>query len=65
MKNFSLLLLLALIVSVVCACYESPAVSLHKPGVYKGAVDPLLARQRSDNQIKILRERLTQIQTDR
>lgn len=65
MKNCGMLLILALIITVVSGCYESPAVAVHQPGVYKGATDPLLAKQRSDHQLKMLRERLTQIQTDR
>jgi hypothetical protein len=65
MKHHGTLLVLALVIAAICACYESPAVALHEPGVYKGATDPLLARQRSDKQIEVLRERFTQIQTDR
>lgn len=65
MKHHGLLLVMVLVVAAMGACYESPGVSLHEPGVYKGAADPLLAKQRSVEQQKILRERFTQIQTDR
>ncbi len=65
MKRLGRMLVLALVLTAVCACYESPGVALHEPGVYKGAADPLLARQRSDKQQAILRERFAQVQTDR
>ncbi len=65
MKRQGLLLIMALVMAVMGACYESPGVALHEPGVYKGTVDPLLAKQRSPEQQKILRERFAQIQTDR
>ena len=52
-------------VLVVVACYESPEVVVHKPGVYKGARDPLLAKQRSAKQQETLRERVMLIQADR
>ena len=52
-------------VLVVFACYESPEVVLHKPGIYKGARDPLLAKQRSVKQQETLRERVMLIQADR
>ena len=52
-------------VLVVVACYESPEVVVHKPGVYKGARDPLLAKQRSAQQQEVLRERVLLIQADR
>jgi len=52
-------------VLVVFACYESPEVVLHKPGIYKGARDPLLAKQRSAKQQETLRERVMLIQADR
>ena len=50
---------------IVVACYESPDVVLHKPGVYKGARDPLLVKQRSAKQQEVLRERVMLIQADR
>ena len=65
MKHRTLMLVLALVIAVVGACYESPAVALREPGVYKGATDPLLAKERSAEQQKILRERFAQVQMDR
>ena len=47
------------------ACYESPDVELHKPGVYKGARDPLVEKQRGAGQQERLQMRFNQIQTDR
>ena len=52
-------------VLVVVACYESPKVVVHKPGIYKGARDPLLAKQRSEKQQETLRARFMLIQADR
>lgn len=49
----------------VVACYESPEVVMHKPGIYKGARDPLLAKQRSAQQQETLRDRVMLIQADR
>lgn len=46
-------------------CYESPDVTVHKPGVYKGAKDPLVALQRSPEQQQKLRERFDKVQMDR
>jgi hypothetical protein len=42
-RGFILLLISTVLVAV--ACYESPKVVIHKPGIYKGARDPLLAKQ--------------------
>lgn len=47
------------------ACYESPDVTVHKPGVYKGGKDPLVALQRSPEQQQKLRERFDKVQMDR
>jgi hypothetical protein len=65
MRRFALLPVLLLSASLFGACYESPDVAIHEPGVYKGAHDPLLAEQRSPRQLQILRERLKRIQMDR
>ncbi len=46
-------------------CYESPDVTVHKPGVYKGAYDPLLDKVRTQEHQQALRERFNQVQTDR
>lgn len=46
------------------ACSEAD-VTLHKPGVYKGPVDPLIEKQRSAQQQEKLVARFNQIQTDR
>jgi hypothetical protein len=59
------ILLLVSTVLVVIACYESPDVVVHKPGVYKGARDPLLVKQRSAKQQEVLRDRVMLIQAER
>jgi hypothetical protein len=41
--------------------YESREVTMHKPGVYKGTEDPLLARQHQQELI----DRFKLVQTDR
>lgn len=46
-------------------CSNSDDVTLHKPGVYKGPVDPLIEKQRSAEQQEKLIARFNQIQTDR
>jgi hypothetical protein len=65
MRRIVLLTVLLLSSSLFGACYESPDVAIHEPGVYKGAHDPLLAKARSARQLQILRERLKRIQMDR
>ena len=43
--------LLGLVFVVLTGCYESASVTVHKPGVYMGASDPLLSAntaQRAD-----------------
>jgi len=46
-------------------CYQSADVTLHEPGEYKGAKDPLLAYEGSAEQQQKLMERFKQVQTDR
>lgn len=46
-------------------CSDSGDVTLHKPGVYKGPVDPLIEKQGSAEQQEKLIARFNQIQTDR
>ncbi len=50
---------------MLTACYESADVTVHEPGVYKGAKDPLLATQRMPDQQQALRERFALVQPDR
>lgn len=49
----------------LAACYETPDVTVYKPGVYKGKKDPLVAMQRSPEQQQRLRERFDKVQMDR
>jgi hypothetical protein len=48
-------------------CYqdEPRPMTMHKPGVYKGAVDPIVEKQRSPEQQETLLARFKQVQTDR
>jgi hypothetical protein len=46
-------------------CGESTKVTLYKPGVYKGAKDPLVEKQRDPKQQELLLARFNQVQTDR
>lgn len=48
-----------------CSGSDSDRVVLHKPGVYKGSVDPLIEKERSPEQQKRLLARFKQVQTDR
>ena len=47
------------------ACAERADVTLHEPGVYKGGVDPLLAKQQDPQQIQALQGRFAKGQSDR
>ena len=58
-------LLTAFILTSLAGCYETPNVTLHKPGVYKGDKDPLQEKQRSPAQQAALRERFDLVQKDR
>ena len=46
------------------ACYESPGVTVHKAGVYKGSKDPLL-QSNAKSRAETLQKRFTMVQTDR
>jgi len=61
----TLSLILSLLILGLAACYESPDVTVHQPGVYKGDKDPLLEKQRTSDQQQRLRERFNLVQTDR
>ena len=50
---------------IVVGCYDSTDVIVHEPGIYKGARDPLLAKQQSAHQQERLRDRVMLIQADR
>jgi hypothetical protein len=49
----------------LAGCSESADVTLYKPGVYKGPVDPLVEKQRTPQQQEALMTRFNQVQTDR
>jgi len=50
---------------MLCGCYESPGITYHDPGVYKGKEDPLLAKLRQPDRQQQLIERFKNVQTDR
>ena len=55
---------LALVITLLAACSESSKVTVHQPGVYKGAVDPLLSAN-SEERANSLRARFELGQLDR
>ena len=59
------LLMLSATFLTLSACYESADVTVHKPGVYKGTRDPLVAKLRSPEMQQQLRERFAKGQPDR
>ena len=56
--------LAAVALGLVAGCGETK-VTLHKPGVYKGAKDPLVDKQRDPKQQEALVARFNLVQTDR
>lgn len=58
----AMVLVAAVTVAGLSACYESPDVTVYKPGVYKGGKDPLVEKQRSAEQQQILRDRFVLVQ---
>lgn len=65
MKSAMSFAAMALFGLLLSACSDSSDVTLHKPGVYKGSVDPLIEKQRSQQQQERLVSRFNQVQTDR
>ncbi len=57
--------LVAALLGSLTGCGESGKVTLHKPGVYKGAKDPLVDKQRDPKQQEALLARFNLVQTDR
>lgn len=49
----------------LAACYQSPDVTVHRPGVYQGNKDPLLALEKTQRQQKRLADRFNLVQMDR
>ena len=48
----------------IAGCYETPDVTIHEPGQYKGKRDPLLNQQASSRD-EALHKRFDLVQTDR
>ena len=63
--KMALPLTMTLLTLGLAGCYESPSVTVHEPGAYKGDKDPLMEKQRSSEQQQRLRERFNLVQTDR
>ena len=62
MKRITYILTAAIfLVSLTGCSYESRSTTMHEPGVYKGAKDPLLAQQKQQELI----DRFKLVQTDR
>lgn len=61
----AILVVAALAMAGLSGCYESTSVTVVEPGVYKGAKDPLVEKQRSPEQQQRLRERFALGQTER
>ena len=51
--------------SLLAGCGEPEKVTLHEPGVYKGAKDPLIAKTSTREHEDLMRERVLMVQTDR
>ena len=64
-KAIIIVAVLALSFGLLAGCYESPDVTLRKPGVYKGPKDPLVEKQRAPEQQQALVVQFNSIQTDR
>ncbi len=64
MRKPLLLVIGVALATALSACYESPKVALHEPGVYKGKEDPLLKGQGEQRQ-ENLRKRFDMVQLDR
>lgn len=60
-RIFIMLTAFAVMIGLVGCSSESRNVTVHKPGVYKGAKDPLLAQQKQQELI----DRLKVVQSDR
>jgi len=58
----SVVLAAFLVVGLAGCSMEPRSVTMHEPGVYKGAKDPLLAMQQQD---QVLVDRFRLVQTDR
>ena len=60
----NLLIVGVLALFTLSACYEPAGVTVHQPGVYKGAADPLMSED-ADKRREVLMARFNQGQRDR
>ena len=54
-----------LLAALFGGCYQSPLITLHEAGDYRGSPDPLRSRLKNFELQKQLEKRLVQVQTDR
>ncbi|MBL38044.1 MAG: hypothetical protein ACNS61_04635 [Candidatus Wenzhouxiangella sp. M2_3B_020] len=59
------ILFIALAALALVGCYESPDVTLHEPGVYKGEQDPLVKKLANDDELQAQLEQRFDGQRDR
>jgi hypothetical protein len=64
-RSLALAAALGILSLTATGCTEKTTVTLHEPGVYKGAEDPLLAMQEDPEHIEALKERFVRGQADR
>jgi len=64
-KQLSVLIPVVILSSLLTGCYEGVGFTLHSPGVYKGATDPLVAVSNSSEHQARLLKRLQTVQMDR
>lgn len=68
MKRIQWVVILVLsgwILATSWGCYRSPDITWHKPHVYKGSQDPLLAKIQTRGLQQQLEQRFQAVQTDR
>jgi hypothetical protein len=65
MRRLAASILLLLLISAGSGCYESPDLTYHEPGIYKGSKDPLLTKQSSLEYLVQIHKRFRNVQTDR
>lgn len=63
--RYILPIVMVVVLISLAGCYESPHVKIYQPGVYKGAKDSLLDKERTPEQQAALRKRFDLVQRDR
>ncbi len=65
MRRIAVCLLMLLLASGLSGCYESPDLTYHQPGIYKGGKDPLIEKQSSLEYLVTIHKRFRNVQSDR